>query len=106
MAKATDKFGVLIRSLGFIDRYARAEPDPERSGINAWDTDDPAAIGRFKTKEAAQTHADKLAGMFNPDGRRTGYKFSVMEERMVPTWFLVEPKTEHETAPIGRYAQI
>jgi hypothetical protein len=86
------RFGILIRHSGFIDRIARKAPADSyyksEDNINHWTGHDSHELLRFPTREAAQCGADRLAEMFG----ELRYRFSVIEERPVPRWFLVEPE--------------
>jgi hypothetical protein len=103
MAKETRTYGILIRHNGFIDRYVRQElrqPYTE-ADIDAWITSDPDKAATFHDPGKARAMAEKLNGRFGPR-----YRFDLLERRMVPRWFLLEPRDEREERPVGSYEQL
>jgi hypothetical protein len=103
------RFGILIRHPSFVDRIARDVPADyyysSDEDINHWVGLDKHPALRFPTREAAQVEAARLAALLG-GLNRFWYRFSVIEERPVPRWFLVEPEPgEREKIPVGSIEQ-
>lgn len=104
------RFAILIRHPGWLDRFARRDPRPDypADDFNAWIAHDKDQAGEWAWEADARAHAARLAEQFaGPDFEKFNrYRFDVCREKYVPRWFLVDPKDDRETAPVGSRGQM
>lgn len=97
-------YGILVRHPGMIDRMLPAEPYAyyQADSINHWLCGPDRESMCLETEQAAQSLADELAARFGGEK----YRFTVAVRRLVPRWFILEPKRESEHVVIGSREQI
>ena len=102
---ATGRYAILIRHSGLIDQYARSEPRAPypADNINAWPTDNANEAGTYAREDVARAKAAEFAERFGSQR----YRFSVIQERLVPRWYLVDPENYgREKRPVGSVEQL
>lgn len=86
------RYSILIRHNSWIDQYARRIPVPRfGKGVESIDTwiseSNPEDFGEDELDQV-EAHRQMLQERFGSEG----YRFSVIERRMVPRWFLLNPE--------------
>lgn len=91
-------FAILVRTGGTIDQFVTAVPSPlyRAEHAIAWVSSNPEGMAAFATRQEAEARAAEMDAVFGKAYGARRWRFDVIERRMVPRWFLVDPKCEQE----------